>query len=211
MALNKEIAATCRLLAKHYGRPDATVALATPFQTVVATALSARTRDANTAKACQALFSKYPTARRLAKATPEQVECLIKPVGMYKTKARNIIALAKIVSVTGVPDSIDELVKLPGVGRKTANCTLVYAFGIPAICVDTHVHRITNLLGWVHTKTPEQTERELRRILPKNYWLYINDWLVKHGQTICPANHPKCEKCFLGGHCEFGKKSFKSA
>ena len=201
----KEMAAVCRLLAKHYGRPDATVALGTPFQTVVATALSARTRDANTARACEALFARYPTAEKLAKSPLKTVEHLIRPVGMYKTKAKNIIALAKIVSKTGVPDTIEGLTALPGVGRKTANCTLVYAFGIPAICVDTHVHRITNLLGWVRTKTPEQTEKELRRILPKRYWLFINDWLVKHGQRVCPANRPKCGSCFLREHCAHGR------
>ncbi len=201
----KEVSAVCRLLARHYGKPNATVALSTPFQTVVATMLSARTRDANTAKACEALFAKYSTAEKLAKVKLSAVERLIRPVGMYKAKAKNIIALAKIVSKTGIPDTVEGLVELPGVGRKTANCTLVYAFGIPAICVDTHVHRITNRLGWVHTKTPEQTERELRRILPKRYWLYINDWLVKHGQQVCPANHPHCESCFLREHCAHGR------
>lgn len=202
----EKIIAVCKLLSKHYGKPKAVVRHSTPFQTVVATALSARTKDTNTAKACKALFSKYPTARKLSRAKPSHVEKLIKPVGMYKTKAKNIIELAKIVSKTGVPKTIDGLISLPGVGRKTANCTMVYAFGIPAICVDTHVHRISNLLGWVKTKTPEQTEKELREILPRRYWLFINDWLVKHGQTGCPANRPKCQTCFLNKHCKYGRR-----
>lgn len=167
--------------------------------------MSARTRDVNTAKAAKQLFANYPTAKKLAKASVAEVEKLIKPVGMYKTKARNVIGLAKRVEKTGIPKTISGLVELPGVGRKTANCTLVYAFGIPAMCVDTHVHRISNLLGWVETKTPEQTERALRAIVPKKYWLGINDWLVKHGQRVCPANRPKCGECFLNKLCAYGK------
>ncbi|MFC2175057.1 endonuclease III domain-containing protein [archaeon] len=203
----EEIVAACRLLSRHYGGLKPAVKLRTPFQTLVATALSARTRDANTIKAAGQLFAKYPTAKALSKAPVRDVEKLIRPVGMYKTKAKNIIGLAKRVEKTGVPKTIGGLVELPGVGRKTANCTLVYAFGIPAMCVDTHVHRITNLFGWVKTKTPEQTEKELRRIVPKKYWVGINDWLVKHGQQVCPANRPKCEKCFLNKLCAHGKKA----
>lgn len=200
----EEITRACRLLARHYGEPNAVVKHGSAFKTLVATALSARTRDANTAKACKALFAEYPTAARLARAKASDVEKLIKPVGMYPTKAKNIIKLARIVERSGVPNTIDGLVALPGVGRKTANCTLVYAFGIPAVCVDTHVHRISNLLGWVKTKTPEQTEQALRQFLPRRYWLYINDWLVKHGQTLCPAQRPRCGKCFLNRVCAHG-------
>lgn len=203
------VASVCRLLSRHYGEPKAAVKHPSAFQTLVAASLSARTRDANTAKACKALFVRFPTAEKLAKASVRDVERLIKPVGMYKTKAKNIIALAKLVR-NGVPKTIDELVELPGVGRKTANCTLIYAFGIEAMCVDTHVHRISNLLGWVRTKSPEQTERELRRLVPKRYWLGINDWLVKHGQAICPANHPRCAECFLNRLCAHGKKVLKT-
>ena len=202
----EEIAAVCWLLERHYGGLKPAVKLRTPFQTVVATALSARTRDANTIKAARQLFANYPTANKLAKAPLKDVEKLVKPVGMYKTKARNIVELAKRVEKTGVPNTLTGLVELPGVGRKTANCTLVYAFGIPAMCVDTHVHRISNLLGWVKTKTPEQTERALREIVPKSYWLGINDWLVKHGQRVCPANRPKCGECFLNTLCAYGKR-----
>lgn len=195
----------CKLLEKHYGREKPVVSRGSRFQTLVATVLSARTKDVNTAKACKLLFSKYPTAKALAKATPKQVEPLIKSTGMYKTKARNIIELAKRVEKR-VPKTFEELIKLPGVGRKTANCTLVYAFCIPAICVDTHVHRISNLFGWVKTKTPEQTERALKKLLPKKYWCSINDWLVKHGQKICIANRPKCGECFLRKLCDYGSK-----
>ena len=210
MHTEKGLVAACRLLEKHYGKETPAVKLRTPFQTLVATALSARTKDANTLKACKELFSEYPTAKKLARAPIRDVEKRIRATGMYKTKAKNIVALAKKVEKTGVPKTIEGLVELPGVGRKTANCTLVYAFGIPAMCVDTHVHRISNLLGWVKTNSPEQTERALRAIVPKKYWLGINDWLVKHGQTICPANRPKCPECFLNKLCVHGKRALRT-
>src|SRR5437867_1897401 len=150
------------------------------FQILIGTILSARSRDEMTEKVCEVLFPKYPTAERLAQARPRELIPILRLIGFYRQKANYIVGAAKmIVEQHGgrVPDSFEELIKLPGVGRKVANCVLVYAFGEPAIAVDTHVHRITNRLGWVRTQTPEQTEQALAKFLPKRYWLTINERL----------------------------------
>lgn len=157
----------------------------TPFQILVLTLLSARTRDEITARAGKRLFKKAPNPERLARLSSQEIEKLIYPVGFYKTKAKNIKQLAKVILYDfdkKVPRSFKSLRSLPGVGRKTANITLARAFHIPAIGVDTHVHRIANMLGWVKTKTPEQTEKKLMAILPKKYWSKTNKLFVSIGR-----------------------------
>lgn len=157
----------------------------TPFQTLVATMLSARTRDETTAAVCRRLFKIAPTPQKLAKLENSTIENLIYPVGFYKTKAQHLKKLARKILETfqdRVPHTLKELTKLSGVGRKTANIVLARAFNIPAIGVDTHVHRIANTLGWVKTKTPEQTEKELMKILPKKYWVEVNNLFVSIGR-----------------------------
>ncbi|MEM4255537.1 MAG: endonuclease III [Candidatus Norongarragalinales archaeon] len=174
------------------------------FQCLVGTVLSARTKDANTAKASSQLFSKHSTAQKLAKAPLKSIERLIKPAGFYKTKARYVKRLSRMLlnDYGGrVPDTMEELMQLPGVGRKVAGCVLVYAFRKPAIPVDTHVHRISNRLGWVKTKTPEKTEFELMKNIPKNYWIDVNNLLVLHGQKTCLPRNPKCGECVLNDIC----------
>src|SRR3972149_4008386 len=144
-----------------------------PLSILIGTILSARTRDENTSAVVKKLFSRYKTARSLARAKVSDVEKIIKSTGFYHVKARRIIEVASIIDSQyhgQVPDNLDELLKLPGVGRKTANCVLVYAFEKPAIPVDTHVHRISNRLGLVETKTPEETEFALMERIPKKYW-----------------------------------------
>jgi len=153
-----------------------------PYKTLVSTILSARTKDEVTLEASKRLFALALNLKSLKKLNPAVIEKAIFPVGFYKTKAKHLHALPK--TITEIPKTRDELIKLPGVGRKTANLVLNRAFGIPAIAVDTHVHRISNLLGWVHTKTPEQTEKELIKILPKKYWPEVNRLFVSIGRQF---------------------------
>ncbi|MBI5037017.1 endonuclease III [Candidatus Micrarchaeota archaeon] len=176
----------------------------TPFRVLVGTVLSARTRDITTAIAARKLFAKYGSPSKLAKAPIKTIRKLIKPVGFYRTKARNIKKLAgQLLKETRgkVPETIDALIKLPGVGRKTASCVLNYAFRKPAIAVDAHVHRVSNRLGLVRTKTPEQTEHGLKRIYPKREWRNINNLFVLFGQNLCLPIKPKCEICVLNELC----------
>lgn len=153
-----------------------------PYKTLVSTILSSRTNDDTTLKSSKRLFEKAPSLKDLKKLDEKTIEKLIYPVGFYKTKAKHLKKLASMISK--VPRTRRELMKLPGVGRKTANLVLNRAFRIPAIAVDTHVHRITNLLGWVKTKTPEQTEKELIKVLPKKYWPETNKLLVSIGRQF---------------------------
>jgi len=181
---------------------------ARPFRILIATVLSARTKDENTTKAADKLFKIYGTPEKLAKAKVKDIEKIIKSVGFYHVKARRIIEVAKIILTKyhgKVPPDMDKLVEIPGVGRKTANCVLVYAFEKPAIPVDTHVHRISNRLGLVDTKTPEDTEMELMKKIPKKYWLPINNTFVMYGQNICKPISPMCEVCKIKNGCNYFK------
>lgn len=152
-----------------------------PYKTLISTILSSRTKDEVTLKASKRLFSVAKNLEQLGKLEIRIIEKLIYPVGFYKTKAKYLHTLAGF-HLTSIPKTQEKLMKLPGVGRKTANLVLNRAFGIPAISVDTHVHRISNLLGWVKTKTPEQTEKELIKILPRKYWPEINRLFVSIGR-----------------------------
>lgn len=179
-----------------------------PLSILIGTILSARTRDENTSAAVKVLFSRYRTARALASAKISDVERVIKKTGFYRIKARRIIRVASIIDsmYSGkVPRSMKELLSLPGVGRKTANCVLVYAFEEPAIPVDTHVHRISNRLGLVKTKKPEETEIVLMEKIPKKYWLRINDTFVMYGQNICKPISPMCSLCHIKKECNYFK------
>ena len=182
------------------------VQTARPFRILIATILSARTKDENTTKAADKLFKLYGTPQKLAKAKVKDVEKVIKSVGFYHVKSKRIIEVANLIlsKYNGkVPADIDKLVDLPGVGRKTANCVLVYAFEKPAIPVDTHVHRISNRLGLVDTKTPEETEMALREKIPKKYWLDINNTFVMYGQNICKPISPMCDVCKIRKTCNY--------
>ena len=182
------------------------VQTARPFRILIATILSARTKDENTTKAADKLFKLYGTPQKLAKAKVKDVEKVIKSVGFYHVKSKRIIEVANLIlsKYNGkVPADIDKLVDMPGVGRKTANCVLVYAFEKPAIPVDTHVHRISNRLGLVDTKTPEETEMALREKIPKKYWLDINNTFVMYGQNICKPISPMCDVCNIRKSCNY--------
>ena len=179
-----------------------------PFQVLIGTVLSQRTRDANTDRASAALFARYPTAPALARAPLPTLERILRPVGFYRAKARNIRADARaILTQHGgvVPDSLEELLALPGVGRKTANCTLVFGFGRPAIPVDTHVHRIANRLGVVRTRDPAASEAALAAVVPKEYWIPLNPLLVQHGQNLCRPREPRCTACPIATECATGR------
>ena len=179
-----------------------------PFSILIGTILSARTKDESTTKVVKQLFSKYKNSKQLANAKVKDVEKIIKSIGFYHVKSKRIIEVAKIIDSKykgRVPDNLDELVELPGVGRKTANCVLVYAYEKPAIPVDIHVHRISNRLGLVETKTPEDTEQELMKKIPKKFWIDINDTFVMYGQNICKPISPMCSVCKIKRSCKFYK------
>jgi endonuclease-3 len=183
-----------------------TEAGSTPFKVLISTILSARTRDPVTDEASTRLFSVFPDARSLSKATPRTVAKVIRPVAFYKVKAKRIIDVAKIIEkqFNGiVPNKLDELLALPGVGRKTANCVLVYGFRKAAIPVDVHVHRISNRVGLVDSKTPEHTEKDLSVLYKEKYWLDVNELFVRFGQTICKPIRPLCEICSVKPLCNY--------
>ena len=177
-----------------------------PFRVLIRTILSQRTRDENTDAASASLFARYPTARLIAEAPTENIEILIKKSGFYHVKAKRVKEVSRIIHEDYkdvVPEDMKELLSLPGVGRKTANCVLVYGFHKDAIPVDVHVHRISNRIGLVNTETPEQTEIELMKTVPKKFWLPLNDLLVQFGQTICRPIGPKHEICPIADLCDY--------
>jgi endonuclease-3 len=185
-------------------RPD-------PFAVLVGTVLSLRTRDVVTEQAFERLWPLAPTPEALRSLPAAKLEGAIKPVGFYRTKARALKAIAGLLIERhggAVPADLDALLALPGVGRKTANLVLTEGFGLPGICVDTHVHRILNFRwGFVETKSPEETEMELRRRLPRRWWIPVNGLLVSFGQVVCRPVGPRCPECPLKSSCPWpGKK-----
>jgi len=175
-----------------------------PFRVLISTMISLRTRDEVTHAASARLFAEADTPRAVGALPVERVEELIYPAGFYRTKARNILEVCRILveQTDGkVPPDIERLTALPGVGRKTANLVLGLGFGTPAICVDTHVHRISNRCGWVATRTPDETEAELASILPRKHWIEINELLVAYGQDVCTPASPRCSSCAITDRC----------
>lgn len=180
-----------------------------PFESLIATILSQRTRDENTHKAMKNLFLRYNTPEKILRASEQEIQELIKSSGFYRVKTKKIKEVSRILLEKHggrVPSNIDELLALPSVGRKTANCVLVYGFGKPAIPVDTHVHRISNRIGLVETKSPDETEKELRKAVPKRYWIDLNELFVKHGQSTCKPLKPRCKDCIIIDDCNFEGK-----
>ncbi len=175
-----------------------------PFTILISTMLSLRTKDTTTAEASRRLFRVANTPKSMLELTAKQIEKLIYPVGFYKTKAKSILRTCSILREQyegKVPDTIEQLVGLPGVGRKTANLVVSLGFGKDGICVDTHVHRISNRLGYVETKTPFETEMALRKKLPRRYWKDINVLLVTWGQNVCAPISPHCSACAIRKWC----------
>jgi endonuclease-3 len=176
----------------------------TPFGVLVATLLSLRTQDAVTAAAADRLLAEAPSPAAMLDLEQEHIARLIYPVGFYRTKAARLREISRLLLARHggeVPRRLEQLLALPGVGRKTANLVLIEGFGCPAVCVDTHVHRISNRLGLIATTTPEKSELALRRVLPRRHWIRYNEILVAFGQTICRPLSPRCSQCLLADLC----------
>lgn len=175
-----------------------------PFQVLVSTVISARTKDEVTTEASHRLFERAASPADVASMTERSIEKLIFPAGFYRTKARAIRTLARKIDRDfggRVPDTIEELLTLPGVGRKTANLVVTHGFGKPGICVDTHVHRFVNRLGAVRTRHPRETEFALRAVLPKRFWIEMNELLVTYGKNVCTPVSPFCSRCSVEKQC----------
>lgn len=174
-----------------------------PFRTLIGTILSARSRDEMTDVITARLFDRFATPRALARADRRAVEKILQPIGFYRTKASYVMETARMVEAAGgrIPRTIEGLMEYPGVGRKVANCVLVYAFGQQAIPVDTHVHRVSNRMGWMKTRTLEETERRLVELVPRRLWPVINEALVAHGKAVCKPIGPVCHECPISRHC----------
>jgi endonuclease III len=205
--LAEQVRAVMRVLAETYhGRGS--VELGDPYRVLVATIISQRTREEQTTAVSERVFARYPDARALASADETQLYALLEGSQYREVKAPRLIEMARIlVERYGgqVPNDLNALLALPGVGRKTAACVLIYAFDIPALCVDIHMHRITNRLGWVHTSTPEQTEHALERVIPRDLWAGSNRLFVQHGRAICTSGVPRCSMCPIRAWCAYGQ------
>ena len=183
-----------------------------PYKVLVSTIISLRTKDAVTIEASKRLFAIAPDIRTLASLDSAVISEAIKPAGFYKRKGEQLRKIAEIIRDeynSEVPSDMDTLLSLPGVGLKTASLVLNLGFGIDAICVDCHVHEIANRIGWVSTRTPEETEKELRRILPMRFWIPLNELLVRYGQLVCTPVSPKCSICPINDSC--GKKGVEKS
>ncbi len=207
----EDIPAVHKALKREYDRHDAPIIefiqaqTGSTFKVLIATILSARTKDKTTTQVVRKLFKVVQNPDDLRRTPLDEIEKLLFPVGFYRVKAKHLKALPDVLDqefAGRIPETIDELCKLPGVGRKTANLVVTVAFDKHGICVDVHVHRITNRLGLIKTKTPLETEMELRRILPKRYWKSWNRQLVSFGQTLCKPRHPQCNRCPIATLCE---------
>ncbi len=175
-----------------------------PFRVLIATMISLRTKDEVTARSAARLLAAAATPRALVDLPEARIARLIYPAGFFRVKARSLRATARIIverHAGTVPSRMEELLALPGVGRKTANLVRNLGFGLPGICVDTHVHRVSNRMGWVSTRTPEQTEKALRERLPRRFWIPINELLVRFGQAVCTPLSPWCGECPVGRWC----------
>lgn len=193
-----------KILRKTYGKAECALHHQNPFQLAVATILSAQCTDKRVNMVTPALFKKYPTPKHFAKAPQTAIETAIKSTGFYKNKARSLKGLSqKLLSEHGgkVPKTLEELVKLPGIGRKTANVILGVAFDIPGVVVDTHVIRLTNRMGLTKQKDPVKIEFEMMKILPKQVWNDFGLLFIQHGRALCPARKPKCEVCPINSLC----------
>jgi len=196
------------LAATYHGRGS--VELGDPYQVLVATVISQRTREEQTTAVSARVFARYPDAAALAQAGEQELYDLLNGSEYREAKAPRLIAMATLlVEKYGgqVPDDLEALLSLPGVGRKTANCVLIYAFNKASICVDTHCHRIANRLGWVTTRTPDQTEKALEKIMPRDLWAGSNRLFLQHGRAICLPSTPICSRCPVRQWCVYGQDS----
>jgi endonuclease III len=208
---DREIHAAVRILrreAPKWQTPVVTLIAAasdSPFKVLISCILSLRTQDSTTAQASRRLFALADSPETMVRLSAKKIEQVIFPVGFYRTKAKTILEICRNLNENyrgRVPDEIDELIKFKGVGRKTANLVVTLGYNKPGICVDTHVHRISNRWGYVKTATPEKTEVALRQKLPKQYWIEYNDLLVSFGQQLCRPISPLCSQCPVAKYCD---------
>nr|MDK2850408.1 endonuclease [Candidatus Cloacimonadota bacterium] len=208
---NKDIDHVMRLLEVHFQKVKTPIVdliqaqTKDPFKVLVATILSARTKDETTSQAVNRLFAKIDNVDDLDNLSEKELHKLIFPVGFHNAKTKHLKALPKVLHEEfggKVPSEIDDLLRLPGVGRKTANLVRAVAFSLPAICVDVHVHRICNRWGYIQTNSPLETEMALRKKLPQKHWLTINSYVVAFGQNLCTPRKPKCEICPIYKYCQ---------
>ena len=195
------------LAGTYHGRGS--VELGDPFRVLVATIISQRTREEQTTAVSNRVFARYPAAAALAGADEQELFEALLGSEYREAKAPRLIAMAHILVARyggQVPNSVEALLTLPGVGRKTANCVLIYAFDTPALCVDIHMHRITNRLGWVTTKTPDQTEKALEKTMPKDWWAGSNRLFLQHGRSLCLPTTPTCSRCPIHFWCAYGNE-----
>ncbi len=208
MSLSQHAQQICDILATLYPQAHCELEFSTPFQLLIATILSAQSTDAQFNKLTRRLFDKYPTVQAMAELSVEELEEQIKGVGLFRNKAKHIAATCQLLlSEYGgeVPKTREELMQLPGVGRKTANVVLANAFGIPAFAVDTHVLRVSKRLGLAQGSTPDQVEAEITALLPAGQWIDAHHRLIWHGRRICHARNPRCGECPLAPHCPSAK------
>ena len=201
------------VLEEMYPEAKAELVFSNPYEMLVATILSAQCTDRQVNKVTPAVFKRYPDPRAMADAREEDLYPMVKSCG-FKTKAANIIAACRIIrdEYEGqVPDTMEDLTRLPGGGRKTANVVLYNAFGIPAFAVDTHVFRVSNRIGLCRADTVEETERQMTRLIPREKWGNAHHWLIWHGRRVCRAQHPLCGECGLCGLCESAQANQKPA
>ncbi len=214
MTAAEKVGPILKLLDRHYPDAHVTLDFTNPLEMLVATMLSAQCTDVRVNQVTPALFAKYPTAQDYAEAPLEELEEMIRPTGFFHNKAKNIQALCqKLVRDYGgeVPAFLDELVELPGIGRKTANVVLGNAFGIPGIFVDTHLGRVSQRLGLTEHKDPVKIEFDLMPLIPKERWVKFSHQMIWHGRQVCHARSPKCPHCPLLPYCDYGQQTQSSA
>jgi endonuclease-3 len=204
----KKVAEAVKILEEMYPMADCELEFGSVFQLLVAVVLSAQTTDKSVNKVTEVLFASHPDAKSIAVMTEEELQQIIKTIGMYRTKSKNVINLARIIDEEydgEVPGDYDKLVELPGVGRKTANVVLANGFGEQRIAVDTHVFRVSNRIGLVQEKDVLKTELSLMKVLPETKWTHMHHALIWHGRRVCDARRPQCGICPLNGICLYVK------
>jgi len=206
--VSSEIEKILDMLSRFYQGTKTALVYKTPFELLVATILSAQSTDRQVNLITEGLFKKFPAPHDLARQKPEELEEFIKGCGLYKRKSSYLVEMAKILAEQydgKVPDKMEELIKLPGVGRKTASVVLSNAFGLPALAVDTHVLRVANRLGLANTNEPYKAEQQIGGQIPRELWSQVHHWLISHGRQVCHARRPKCGTCQLQQWCRYYK------
>jgi endonuclease-3 len=206
---DQQIEEICQILEDNYPEPETGLDYQTPFQLLIAVILSAQSTDKQVNKVTKKLFAEYNSPQEIAEATPEEIQEYVKGVGLYRNKSKYLVNTCQMLidDYEGqIPTNRQELMKLPGVGRKTANVVMSCAFGKAAMPVDTHVFRVANRLGLVDSDRTREVEEQLMEVIPKSLWSSVHHWLIFHGREVCKARSPLCEECSLVQHCDYYQK-----